>query len=41
VSALAKDLDDYIGLEVLRQSGLTVIDGDAPTEELLPAAITA
>jgi transposase-like protein len=31
----------YIGLEVLRQSRLTVIDGDAPSKEVLPAAITA
>ena len=33
----------YIGLEVLRQSRLTVITGDTDTaeEEVLPAAITA
>jgi hypothetical protein len=31
----------YIGLEILRQSRLTVINGDATTEEVLPAAITA
>lgn len=31
----------YIGLEILRQSRLTVIDGEATSEEVLPAAITA
>jgi hypothetical protein len=32
----------YIGLEVLRQSRLTVIDGEIiPEKEVLPAAITA
>jgi transposase-like protein len=31
----------YIGLEILRQSRLTIINGDAPNKEVLPAAITA
>ena len=31
----------YIGLEVLRQSRLTIIDGQVTNEEVLPAAITA
>jgi transposase-like protein len=31
----------YIGLEILAKSRLTVIPGDATTEEVLPAAITA
>jgi hypothetical protein len=31
----------YIGLEVLRQSRLTIIDSDGPSKEVLPAAITA
>jgi hypothetical protein len=32
----------YIGLEVLRQSRLTVIDDETtPTQQVLPAAITA
>jgi transposase-like protein len=31
----------YIGLEILRQSRLTSLDGDAPSKEVLPAAITA
>lgn len=31
----------YVGLEVLRQSRLTVIDDETPSKELLPAAITA
>src|SRR5690348_6032218 len=31
----------YIGLEILRQSRLTVIPGDPTSEEVLPAAITA
>jgi hypothetical protein len=31
----------YIGLEILRQSRLTALDGDAPSKEVPPAAITA